>query len=399
MIDCDVAIVGAGPAGCSTAITLAQRGYHVTLIDRAVFPREKLCGDFLNPINWPVLDQLAVSQDILARPHNKISAFRITSAGGAEAFSAIPVQGERGFGLGLRRFHLDHVLLQRAKRAGVSVKDGIKVTGVEKNSPGWQLDMNRHGERFSTRAKVLVGADGRNSAIARQLGVATERLKPATSVGFEIQLRGCLGVRGSIEIHQFSGGYAGVARVDESTINLGFAVQRSLLGRSVSFESLREKFLCRNPFLDKLLSASEPLSDLRSAWPVYFPRRRCFGDGFLLVGDAARVTEPVTGEGIFFALRSGQLAAATIAAALRDGDESLARLRWYDRACRAEFGARLGLNSLIRVLMYRPKLLSVAIRLLGKRKKLMESLINAVCLPRTSFESEVTLPHKAGTQL
>jgi menaquinone-9 beta-reductase len=399
MTECDVAIVGAGPAGCSTAITLAQRGYNVALIDRAVFPREKLCGDFLNPINWPVLDELAVSQDVLARPHNQISAFRITAADGVEAFSAIPVQGERGFGLGLRRFHLDHVLLQRAKRAGVSVNEGVKVTGVAKNSPGWQLEMDRHGERVYTRAKVLVGADGRNSAVGRQLGVSLERPKPSSSVGFEIQLQKCFAVRDRIEIHQFAGGYAGLARIDESAINLGFTVQRSLLGSSVSFESLRERFLCRNPFLDKLLGASEPASELRSVWPVYFSPRKCFGAGFLLVGDAARVTEPVTGEGIFFALRSGQLAAATIAAVLRDGNLSLARFSLYDRACRAEFGARLRLNSLIRVLIYRPKLLSLAIRLLGRRKQLMESLINAVCLPRTSFESKLTSSHKAGTQL
>ena len=103
MTEFDVAIVGAGPAGCSTAITLAQRGCNVALIDRAVFPREKLCGDFLNPINWPVLDELAVSQDVLACPHNQISAFRITTADGAEAFSAIPVETERRFGLGLRQ--------------------------------------------------------------------------------------------------------------------------------------------------------------------------------------------------------------------------------------------------------------------------------------------------------
>ena len=392
MIEFDVAIVGAGPAGCSTAITLAQTGHKVVLIDREVFPREKLCGDFLNPINWPVLDELAVSQDVLARPHNQISTFRLTAADGAEASSAMPVQGERGFGLGLRRFHLDHVLLQRAKRAGASVNEGVKVTGLERTALGWQLCMDRHGDRFSTRAKLLVGADGRNSAIARQLGVLSERPKPSSSVGFEIQLRECFAVRGGIEIHQFAGGYAGVARIDESTVNLGFTVQRSRLGRSVSFESLRDRFLCRNPFLDELLSASELASELRSVWPVYFSPRKCFGAGFLLVGDAARVTEPVTGEGIFFALRSGQLAAATIAAALRDGDESLVRLSRYDRACRAEFGVRLRLNSLIRFLMYRPKLLSLTLCLLGRRKQLMESLINAVCLPRTSLESEMTPP-------
>jgi geranylgeranyl reductase family protein len=386
MTEFDVAIVGAGPAGCSTAITLAQRGCNVALIDRAVFPREKLCGDFLNPINWPVLDELAVSQDVLACPHNQISAFRITTADGAEAFSAIPVETERRFGLGLRRFHLDHVLLQRAKQAGVSVNEGVKVTGIEKKSPGWQLGMDRHNERFSIRAKLLVGADGRNSLVARHLGVALERPNPSSSVGFEIQLRKCSAVRGNIEIHQFGGGYAGVARIDENTINLGFTVRRSLLGRSISFETLREQFLCRNPFLDKLLSESEPASDLCSVWPVYFGPRKCFGAGFLLVGDAGRVTEPVTGEGVFFALRSGQLAAATIAAVLRDGDESLARLSQYDRVCRAEFGARIRLNWLIRRLVYRPRLLSLAIGILSRRHWLLDSLVNAVCLPRAIFQ-------------
>jgi geranylgeranyl reductase family protein len=380
MKDFDVAIVGAGPAGCATAITLAQQDYQVALIDRAVFPRDKLCGDFLNPINWPVLDELDVSRDLLARPHAKISTFRISAADGAEAISSLPAPRERHFGLGLRRFHLDHALLERAQRAGVSVHEGTKVNAVAIDSRGSRLEMDRGGEPVSVRAKLLVGADGRNSWLARQLGVATA--KPSGSVGFEIQLKNVFGVRGSVEIHQFAGGYAGLVRVDADTVNLGFAVQQSLLGKSVSFENLREKFLSRNPFLDDLLCACKPVSELRSVWPVYFSARRCFGAGFLLAGDAARVTEPVTGEGIYLALRGGQLAATTIVAALREGDFSLARLSAYDRACRTEFGARLRLNSLIRVLMYRPKLLSLAIRLLGGRKPLLESLVNAVCLPR-----------------
>jgi flavin-dependent dehydrogenase len=158
------------------------------------------------------------------------------------------------------------------------------------------------------------------------------------------------------------------------------------LGRAMSFENVRQSLLCGNSFLKALLIDAEPVSALRSVWPVYFPPRRCFGDGFLLVGDAARVTEPVTGEGIFFALRSGQLAATTIAAALREGNLSLARLSQYDRACRAEFGARLRLNRIIQVVMYRPKSLSLAIRLLGSRKRLLETLVNAVCLPRAAFD-------------
>ena len=376
----DVAVVGAGPAGSATAITLAQRGYQVALIDRALFPRDKLCGDFLNPINWPVLQALDAGQDLLSRPHARVSMFRISAAGGAEAISALPGQGEPRFGLGLKRFHLDHVLLERAKRAGVSVHEGVKLKSLVRESHGWRLETQRGGDRASAGAKLVVGADGRNSWVARQLGVASPSPKRSAAVGFAIQLQAVPGVRGSIEIHQFAGGYAGLVRVDEDTVNLCFTVRRSLLGRALSFDALRENFLRGNPVLAEVLSASEPKSNLRSAWPVYFPARRCFGDGFLLVGDAARVTEPVTGEGIYLALRSGQLAATIIAAAMDEGDLSSPRLATYDRACRAEFGARLRRNSLIRNLLYRPRLLSLGIALLSRRQRLLDSLVSAACL-------------------
>jgi flavin-dependent dehydrogenase len=127
MQDFDVAIVGAGPAGCSSAITLAQLGYEVVLIDRAIFPREKLCGDFVNPINWPVLQRLHVSDDVLGRRHVKITRFRITSADGAQATSPLPAAGGRQFGLGLRRYDLDHTLLERAKSLAVTVNEGSQV--------------------------------------------------------------------------------------------------------------------------------------------------------------------------------------------------------------------------------------------------------------------------------
>jgi menaquinone-9 beta-reductase len=386
MNEVDVAIVGAGPAGSATAISLAQRGYRVALLDRAVFPRDKLCGDFLNPINWPVLDDLNVGDDLLALPHAKVAQFRISAADGVEAMSELPAQGDRQFGLGLRRYHLDHALLARAKRAGVAVNEGVKLHALRRASPGWRVDMERGEERISVGAKLLVGADGRNSWVAGQLGVASAPPSHSAAVGFEVQLQDKASVLSSVEIHQFAGGYAGLVRVDEDRVNLCFTVNRSLLGKSISFESLRRQFLRRNPVLDELLSLRQPISNLRSVWPVYFPARRCFGDGFLLVGDAARVTEPVTGEGIFLALRSGQLAATTLAGALAEGNLSRARLSAYDRACRTEFSARLRLNSVIRNLVNRPKLLSLAIRFVGRQRRLLDSLVRAVCQRHAAFD-------------
>jgi menaquinone-9 beta-reductase len=378
----DVAIVGAGPAGSSAAITLAQRGYHVALFDRAVFPRDKLCGDFVNPINWPVLDELGVSQELLACPHAKISIFRMTSALGSEAISDFPEQNGRQFGLGVRRFHLDHSLLARAERAGVSVHQGARITDMEMNSRGWRLSMERSGETLTARARLIVGADGRNSWVARRLGVRTEAVQDSSSLGFEIQLQNVCGLHNRVEIHQFPGGYGGIARVDEVTANLCFTVRRSCLPKALSFENLRHQMLGVNPSLRALLLNATPVSELRSVWPVYFPARPCFGERFLLVGDAARVSEPVTGEGIYLALRSGQLAALMMADALRADDLAAARLAEYHRACRAEFGPRLRLNMLIRFLMYQPRLLSAALRLFGHRRRWLAALVRRVCLPQ-----------------
>ena len=387
MSEFDVAVVGAGPAGSSTAITLAQRGCRVAMLDRALFPRDKLCGDFLNPINWPVLRELGVGPELLSSPHTKVTTFRISAANGAEVTCALPTQGEHQFGLGLRRFYLDQVLLARAKRVGVNVNEGVNLHAIQRESRGWRLDLDRGTDRDSVRARVIVGADGRNSWVAHQLGLAPAPPRGSAAVGFEIQLRHVPGVFGSIEIHQFPGGYAGLVRVDENTVNLGFAVSRSLLARSISFENLRGKFLSRNPRLHDLLCRSQPMSTLRSAWPVYFPARRCVGDGVLLVGDAARVTEPLTGEGIFFALRSGQIAGTTLASALAEGCLSSLALSGYGRACRAEFRRRFRLNSIIRNLAYRPRLLSAAIRFLGRRQRLLDYLVNIVCQPSRSVGS------------
>ena len=212
--------------------------------------------------------------------------------------------------------------------------------------------------------------------------MAPPRRKNASSVGFQVHLRNVHVVSNSVEIHQFPGGYAGLARVDEETVNLCLTLSRAQLGKSPSFDKLRQHWLDGNRYLHGLLVDAEPVSVLRSVWPVYFPSRRCGGERFLLVGDAAGVTEPVTGEGIYFALRSGQLAASTLAGVLRQGRWNDAVLRQYERACRNAFSARLRLNRWIQFLMYRPQLLGAVLRLFTEQRWFLDSLVRRVCLAR-----------------
>jgi geranylgeranyl reductase family protein len=375
----DVAIVGAGPAGSAAAISLALRGYDVAVIDKQNFPREKLCGDFVNPINWPLFRGLGVEERIMAQPHTRVTGFRITSYCGASAETSFSQPNQsRPYGLGLARTRLDHVLLQRAVEAGTMTKTGCRVERISKNLSGWQLE-TRAGEVLS--AKILVGADGRNSWIAQQLGLNTRASTRGRSVGFQARINAWSGANGQIEIHLFPGGYAGLVGVGDGTASLGLAVDKRVLPRAGVDEFLVTERLAKNPYLKSVLEPREKVNGFRAAYPVYFPKRRSFADAAVLVGDAARVTEPITGEGIYFAMRSGMLAAETLDGALRKGDLSAGYLQTYEQTCAQALRPRRMLNSILRFVIYHPALVDPLIRWSARNNRLLGTLVNAVCVP------------------
>jgi geranylgeranyl reductase family protein len=373
----DAVIVGAGPAGSATAIGLARKGYEVALIDKQSFPREKLCGDFINPINWGVFADLGVADRVLAAPHGEVTGFRITNYSGREAEARFRSRDfEPPMGLGLRRAILDQLLVERAAELGALTHLGCRIEKLSRIAHGWHLKINEE----SWQAKVLIGADGRNSWVAQQLGLNGSAAIQGRSVGFQSRLR-CAGIpRREIQIHLFPGGYAGIVELGDATITLGTAIDKRRLGRERGTNFVFRQ-LAQNTYLKKIIERSNGAAQLSSVYPVYFPKRRSVTDHALLVGDAARVSEPVTGEGIYFAMRSGLLAAETIDLALRQKNFGADILAGYERACRRAFRSRLALNSLLRVAVYHPALVDSLIRLSSKNGRVLDSLVDAVCIP------------------
>jgi flavin-dependent dehydrogenase len=345
----DVAIVGAGPAGSSSAISLGRKGYSVVLIDKRLFPREKLCGDFLSPINWPLFERLRIREHILSLKPERIASFRISTFFGQEVTLPFPVQnGQPSFGLGLRRSVLDKLLMEKAEQEGVVIKQGFKPSGLKQEKNGWSIMLANPSPEQRLHATLLIGADGRNSWVA---------------------------------------GYAGLVRVGGDITNLCFAVERELVRKHRSIEALMERCLSKNPFLHESLKGSEIVGQPLSASPVYFSPRRCYGTGFLLAGDAARVTEPVTGEGVYFALKGGELAAEAADLAFKRNDFSARQLSCYERLSRRAFSRRQRINRLIRLLIYRPALLTPLIRLCSKTYLPLSPLMKFVCKSEASFPS------------
>lgn len=381
MLFYDVLIIGAGPAGSAAAISLARMGYRVAILDKEEFPREKLCGDFINPSNRPILRTLGVEREILCCAHQKVTAFRLSSPAEDEVECPLPSKDHEGFGLGLSRAALDHVLVRKARSDGAELLEGYKVSGLKRATRGWSIEAEGANGTESFSARILIGADGRNSRVAHRLGLTGAPPRQGRAAAFQLRLRCPGGVGGRVEIHLFPGGYGGLVGLGGDLVNLCFAVDRDRLSDYRSLDRLLELCLPENPHLKRILAVGERLGEARSTYPVYFSPRRSYGDGVLLVGDAARVSEPVTGEGIFHALKSAQLAAAAVDQAFRHGDFSAARLRGYETACRREFRLRRGVNALIRALIYRPALATPLIRFSTKRGRLLDSIVRTVCAP------------------
>lgn len=374
----DVAIVGAGPAGCSAAIFLARRGYSVVLLEKSVFPREKLCGDFLNPVNWEIFEKLGIQDELLSLKHAKVQSFRMSASSVNVTVPFARRNGSYAFGLGLRRSLFDDVLLRLAEREGATIRQGCKLNQLSREKTEWGLTWGDSSASEKVAATLLIGADSRNSWVAHRLGLTAPGEKSAKFIAFQLHLQAYGQTDGEVQIHLFPGGYAGLVGLGGGMANLCFTVEKRK-AREASVDAFFEKCLYRNLHLKKALEQSKIVGDMRSAYPVYFSPRRCYGDGFLLTGDAAQVTEPVTGEGVYFALKSGELAAKAIDLAFTKGKFSFRQLSSYSLACQQIFSSRQRVNGLIRALIYRPSLLEPLIRLSSKNFFPIGCLVNLVC--------------------
>jgi len=356
-----VAIVGGGPAGSSCAAFCALAGLRPVVLEREIFPREKVCGDCLNPSCWPVLERLGLTQRVRDLPHSKLTSVQFIAIDGQNAIVDLPAGDESE--LSIKRSLLDDVLLKRARELGVHVSEDTTVTGlgkinVEKSGShgpaarppshgpegnrcdslqaGWKIETTS-GKSFF--AQVLIGADGRNSTVARLRNLLPHPVRERVALQAHIPLPRNFGKR--IVLQFLREGYSGQAPVNETELNL------CLVGRPATISSLRQ--WAQQHFE---ISASQP-------WRTITPLTRapvpCVHENLLFIGDAARVVEPFTGEGIYYALRSGELAAGAIAKIIGGKDRQLA-LREFARAFAEMYRGRLWINRLARAAVLSPRI-------------------------------------------
>ena len=335
----DVAIIGGGPAGSSCAAFCALAGLRTLVLEREKFPREKVCGDCLNPSCWSVLERLGVSQQVLNLPHSKLDSVGFIAIDGHEVVVDLPIDGDCE--LSVKRSLFDHLLLKRARGVGADVREGTTVTALA-NGGNWKIE-TAGGESFS--ARTLVGADGRNSTVARLRNLLPRPTRERVALQAHIPLPRNFGRRVVLQFLQE--GYSGQAPVNETELNL------CLVGAPPTISRLRQ-------WAERQFEIT-PDQPWRTITPLTRSPVPCAHENLLFIGDAARVVEPFTGEGIYYALRSGELAANAITKIIRGKDRQSA-LREFTRACAQMYRGRLWINQLARAAVLWPHVGSLFVR-------------------------------------
>ncbi len=348
----DVLVVGAGPAGSIAATVLARAGARVRIVDRATFPRDKLCGDTVNPGTLAMLRRLNVAAAI-DTCGLKVAGMRVTGERG------VAVEGRYPAGIGgraLLRRDFDWMLLQDALAAGAQFEPGFtvrhaildanRVAGVSVSGRGFEGEL---------RARVTIAADGRRSTLAFGLGLARHPARPRRwAIGAYVENTALVGPPRDLgEMHVRRGRYIGIAPVPSGLTNVCLVKpwhpgdralgdpRAELLGELGRDLALRDRFAGA-----RLVGTPSVLGPLA----VEVGDASC--DGLLLAGDAAGFIDPMTGDGLRFAVRGAEMAAQAAVEALEHGWNGIHQRLSAQR--RAEFAGKWRFNRLLRALVASP---------------------------------------------
>lgn len=348
----DVAVIGAGPAGSAAAHYLAKAGLAVLLLDKSTFPRDKTCGDGLAPRSLAVLQDMGILATIEQSAH-RINALEFFSRSGKKL--VMPARTRFFLPdhlLVIPRFKLDATIFQSALELGASFEGQAHVTGLEEKEDRVHVLAERNGRPVSFEARVVIVATGANVGLLQQVGLLRRMPEPMRAA--RVYFEGVRGLADRIQIHHIQdlAGYGWVFPISADAANVGVGLWQA--GPRKRPKSLRRS-------LDDLLASQSMrlmLGNATQIGPVKsYPLRSDFATAptvcgrILAVGEAAGLVNPLTGEGIDFALESGRLAAGFLASLSAQGLITPQSLVYYDRLLRKNFQSIFRYFGLLRTLL------------------------------------------------
>jgi menaquinone-9 beta-reductase len=380
----DVVIVGAGPAGSSCAIALAASGLKIALLDKAGFPRDKICGDALN---IDVVNQLGYMDEKLAAAFAQLSAK--TASYGINVFSAagdafaIPLYHNKvkSCGYVMKRYEFDNFLYQYAKaQPGIQCFEHCTVKEVVQAHNSVTITTGA----MQWQAKMVIGADGAHSIVAKTL--AKQRMeKEHYSAGLRQYYQGVTGFHDDnlIELHflkETAPGYFWIFPLPGGMANIGIGMNSAEVARKkLNLRQLLQTIITTNPQMKERFRNATPLETVKGyGLPLGGKKRPLSGDHFLLTGDAAALIDPFSGEGIGNAVRSGRIAAAHIIHCFAANNFTAAYNRAYDKTIYEKMWREFKISKLLLKIAKRPWLCNLIIRKANTVANIREDLTDAL---------------------
>ena len=344
----DVIIVGAGPAGTTAALYAHRLGLKCILLDKAVFPRDKICGDALSGKSVRIMRELGILDELNNLDGSEIN--RITFGSPKNIQFDVNLKGTQNNdqitkGFVIPREIFDNYLFEKADavtdtRQGFSVKDLI----FENNYVVGVKGKTRSGTEEEFRAPVVMGCDGSNSIVARKLGLY-EMEMDHTSVAVRCYYEGVKGLTDQIELHyvkEVNPGYFWLFPAGDGRANIGIGLSKSDMKKeNRTLRQIMDEVTQTEYFKERFADAEQLERPVGWNLPLGSIHRKNHGNGFMLLGDAAGLVDPFTGEGIGNAMVSGQYAMEVAAKSKLSGDFSEKAFAEYDELLWRDIGKEL----------------------------------------------------------
>ena len=379
----DVLILGAGPAGTSCALKLAETNLKVALIDKSQFPRDKICGDALS---WDVCNQLPKLSDTLQASFLKMSeiaptkGLHVITEEKDQFYIPFRLKGKTKEMHICKRQDFDNLLFEEVKKKGnIHIIENFTAKKVATTNDGVSLI----GKEKTLKGKIIIGADGAHSIVAKQL-LNWKLKREHYSAGLRVYYKNIKPIddRNSMEFYVLDDllpGYFWIFPLPNNTANVGLGVLSSIVSeKKLNLREILQKAIDSNPALKERFKDAKASETLKGhGLPLGSKKRTISGDRFLLLGDAASLIDPLSGEGIGNAIRSGRVAGKHIKKCFEENNFSKDFNQAYDKEIYRLMWKELKFSRWIQMFFSRPWLMKFAIRKIGNNRIVQKLLTDS----------------------
>ncbi len=376
----DVVIVGAGPSGSTTAHYLAKEGFNVLLLDKFDFPRDKTCGDGLTPRALHILDDMGIL-DTVNQVGQRSNKLEFISPKGHTASALLPKKENLcDYLLVVPRLILDNIILECALSSGASFQAPVRVTSIEQEGNTMLVKGEQRAKAITFQARMVIHATGANTKLLLHTGILKKMPQMVLAARTYYD-----GITSIIDAAQFRmdnvplPGYGWIFPVSDTSANVGIGLFRVGLASRWLPKSAHAAFdtFIQSPPLQKLLSGARQAGPIKG-FPIRvdFARSPTFGERTMIIGEAAGLVNPVTGEGIDYGMESGKMAAEHLSHMFATGDFSVKQLAAFDKLLRQRYQRLFVLCDRLRLLYFNPLFANQVVRALSHSEELMSLFMN-----------------------